>query len=193
MAERPLLRRANPADAESIARLYEQEAQIQERLGGYALAPDFDWTAWVATRLADADHVFFVAQAEGAVIGYLHARLRAGPKTRAPRGRIIGTIKRILKPHQVTRASPAQCADWAIIESLFISPDFRRLGIGTELVDLAREALARLGASNIEISVVAANPPAVAFWSRLGFGDFRLHMVCRLPSGANPKVNGISR
>jgi GNAT superfamily N-acetyltransferase len=83
-------------------------------------------------------------------------------------------------------ASPARLEDWAIIDSLYVVEPERRLGLGRRLVAATRTCLVAQGATRFEISVMAVNETALAFWIRLGFRLFRVHLVGgRDASGAN--------
>jgi ribosomal protein S18 acetylase RimI-like enzyme len=56
----------------------------------------------------------------------------------------------------------------------------RLLGIGSRLVEAAKEDLSSIGVTRIEISVMAVNEAAMAFWSSHGFRAFRAHLSARI-------------
>ena len=50
-----------------------------------------------------------------------------------------------------------------------VSPDYRRRGIGSELVDAALDALKKLGINKVALVVFAKNENGNAFWEKIGF------------------------
>lgn len=50
-----------------------------------------------------------------------------------------------------------------------VSPDYRRRGIGSELVDAALDALKKLGINKAALVVFAKNENGNAFWEKIGF------------------------
>jgi ribosomal protein S18 acetylase RimI-like enzyme len=98
----------------------------------------------------------------------------------------IGDLRRRRKPPP---ASPARFDGWGIIESLYVAEAERRQGLATHLVAAIREELAAMGATRIEISVMVANEPAMAFWCSQGFGRFRVHMIARIENDHQPVTN----
>jgi len=190
----PVIRRGTVADAETVAPLCALEAALQERLGGYSLTEGFDWGAFCAQRLGAPGHVVLVAERDGEVVGYVYGRSRspAGPRRAGirtwPRRMLlaIGELRRRRKPPP---ASPARFDGWSIIESLYVVEAERRRGLATRLVEAVREELAAIGVSRIEISVMAANEPAMAFWSSQGFGQFRVHLIAKIENDHPPVAN----
>lgn len=69
------------------------------------------------------------------------------------------------------RASPAPVFEGAMeiyIDELFVDPDVRRRGLGTELVGAVREWAESLGAARIRAGVLAANEEGLEFWRNVG-------------------------
>lgn len=190
----PVIRRATVADAETIAPLWALEAALQERLGGYSLTEGFDWGAFCAQRLGAAGHVILVAERDGEVVGYVYGRSRsaAGPR---PAG--IGTwLRRMLmaigdlpRRRRLPPASPACFDGWGIIEGLYIVEAERRQRLATRLVASVKRELGAMGVTRIEVSVMVANEPAMAFWASQGFGWFRVHLVAKIENDHPPVTN----
>jgi ribosomal protein S18 acetylase RimI-like enzyme len=61
--------------------------------------------------------------------------------------------------------------DGAYISHVAVSPDARRLGIATALVEAVEEKLTALGVRKSRILVFAENETAKQFWQRRGYGQ----------------------
>jgi ribosomal protein S18 acetylase RimI-like enzyme len=62
-----------------------------------------------------------------------------------------------------------------------VSPDHRRQGIGTALMERAEEGLASLGCPKVNLQVRAGNEAVVRFYETLGYGvEERVSMGKRL-------------
>lgn len=174
-----VVRRATGTDAAAIGQLYALEARLQERLGGYALCDEVNWTGWVAARLAGPGGCFYVACRDGRIVAYCYGRMRlvSGGVRPGLRGWVRQVRQRLGRRHRYAPVSPARLEDWAIIDSLYVVEPERRLGLGRRLVEATRAGLAAQGVTRFEISVMAVNETALAFWTRLGFRSFRVHLV----------------
>ena len=70
---------------------------------------------------------------------------------------------------------------YAYISDLVVLPQYRRRGIGRALLDRA-EALARSsGARILRVGVLAKNEPAARLYRAVGFTDYHLQLLKRLP------------
>ncbi len=172
--KRTRIRRATPADARAIGRLFAQEARLQQQLDGYDLVEGYNWAEWAAATLQRPGHIFFVAEHQGIVVAYVYARLKAPPPG------LLTLARRWIRDLASRPASGAVFKDWGIIDSLFVAASERRRGVARALVERIQQELAARGVKRIEISVVAGNPEAVAFWTALAYRQFRLHLVRRL-------------
>lgn len=70
-----------------------------------------------------------------------------------------------------------QTTSVGVVESLYVVPDRRGEGIGSELLAAAEEALRADGADVIRLDVMAANEAARRFYARHGYGDHRVTMT----------------
>jgi len=55
------------------------------------------------------------------------------------------------------------------IESIFVLPDYRGLGIGDELMRKSLQWMDKMGAGKITVNVAAGNEPAFGFYEKYGF------------------------
>ena len=74
--------------------------------------------------------------------------------------------------HPVLEAPPT-----ARIENLWVDPEFRRQGIATALVQRFRAAAANAGYARCEVSTLARDDQALAFWRAQGFSDLRVALA----------------
>jgi ribosomal protein S18 acetylase RimI-like enzyme len=63
-----------------------------------------------------------------------------------------------------------------IVENLYVSPDVRGQGIGTELLSRAERRLDTRGADAIALNVMATNEPARQFYRERGYSPQRLEL-----------------
>lgn len=66
------------------------------------------------------------------------------------------------------------------IESLAVAPEARGHGVGTALVEAARERFRSQGLEFWSVAVVEANEGAVQLYERAGFGSYYRHLLGRL-------------
>ena len=62
------------------------------------------------------------------------------------------------------------------VDEIGVDRDFRRCGVGRELMDYIREDARRHGLARIELDVWAFNEGAQAFYEELGFSPYRIYM-----------------
>ena len=83
----------------------------------------------------------------------------------------------------VTRVLP----DWphaertiASIAEFYVDPDFRRVSVGSEAIEILLAGHRDRGTYLVEADILRANEPAKAFWYRLGF-ELQFHQTGRKP------------
>ena len=94
-----------------------------------------------------APKAFLVAVIDSKVIGYIMCRIERG-------------ISSFRKPYPVKRGH---------IVSVAVLRDYRRHGIGTQLVKKAMKAMEHYGASEFFLEVRKSNTPAVSAYEKMGF------------------------
>ena len=103
-------------------------------------------TTFFAEVLAGEGNLVLVAEAEGAVIGYLWCQ------ERLPEDSVY-----------------ARAAHTAYINHVSVDPDHRRHGIGRALVEIAVAELKARNAVRIGVDFWSFNGPARSFFTRMGF------------------------
>lgn len=63
----------------------------------------------------------------------------------------------------------AEAIDRLEIVSIAVSPDHRRRGVGTKLMEAAAGEARRRGIDTLQVAVMAGNDDAEAFYRRFGF------------------------
>jgi ribosomal protein S18 acetylase RimI-like enzyme len=107
--------------------------------------------------LEDADHGLFAAETEGQIVGYVHIVVRETPAIP------------IVVPRRL-----------AIVDSLSVRQEVRRMGIGHALMSRAQRWARAQGATEIELTVYEFNEPAVAFYQSLGYETVSRRMTLPL-------------
>ncbi len=94
-------------------------------------------------------------------------------------GIIVGMVSgEPLQVHPVLDQPPT-----AGISDLWVEPGFRRRGVGRELVDTFREAASRAGYPRVELTTLARDGQALAFWRAMGFEDLRVTLSVEATGG----------
>jgi len=139
----PDVRRAQAADQEPVGdlwvRLLDEQDELEDRFGIAEDARerwDNDFPLW----LDDETYRVYVAEVDGEIAGFATAH-RWGP------------------PPIYEESSEVY------LDELYVRPDDRREGIGTQLVDAIHDWTDRMGARRIRLNVLSANEEARAFWA----------------------------
>ncbi len=103
------------------------------------------------SQLASEDTIFYIASRRGVPIGYICAQIQKAPPV-----------------HMIQR--------FGVIDGLFVTDEFRRLGIGSKLVNLAMEWFEERELSMIQLSVASMNEKGIRFWERCGFVEVMRRM-----------------
>jgi len=145
------IRPAVPADAPAISALA-AEVQALHAAAHPAIfkpaGPDTFPAAVIRDRMATAGHRFWVAAAEGEVVGYAYLVAQAEPETA---WRYAGVV--------------------ATLDQMSVAARHRGCGVGAGLVAAVRAAAAALGAPEVRLNVWAFNEGARAFYRRCGFAQ----------------------
>jgi ribosomal protein S18 acetylase RimI-like enzyme len=155
-----LIRLATESDAPSLG-----------RLGALLLKTHYDFDqkrfmapqgnaeegyAWfLNSQLKDKDSVIFLAERDGAIIGYVYARLepRSWKELREPAG---------------------------FIHDVFVDESSRRLGVAQQLMEAAIEWLRAQGAPRVLLGTAEHNTAAQRLFDRLGFRRTMIEMTREL-------------
>ena len=82
----------------------------------------------------------------------------------------------------------------AFIDELYISPGYRRKGIGSKAVEFLEAQAKEMGVHAVHLEVSRDNPAAIELYSRCGYASHDRHLMTKwldpLPSEAPPVVGG---
>jgi ribosomal protein S18 acetylase RimI-like enzyme len=154
------IRAATARDYDALNQIFGQvDALHREYLPHIFQKPDGPARAreYMMDVLADESLGLFVAEAEGAILGFVQITIRDAPPIP------------ILMPRR-----------FAVVENLAVTEDVRRLGIGRALMDHAQHWAEGLGATEIELNVYEFNQTAIRFYRNLGYTPSSRRMSKRL-------------
>lgn len=141
----PDVRRAQPTDQAAVGDLWVQLLDEQERLDDrFGVAEDArdrwdnDFPMW----LEDETYRVYVAESDNDIVGFASAHRWGPPPIYAESSEVY-------------------------LDELYVRPDHRREGQGTQLVNAVRDWSDRIGARRVRLNVLAANEAARAFWTAL--------------------------
>jgi ribosomal protein S18 acetylase RimI-like enzyme len=146
-----IVRRGVEKDGPGLYKAWQQmrehDASLDPRIAMRPVSePEFvrEWRVMLARNQSAA----FVAEADGRIVGFVSGSIENAPPARMP------------ERH-------------ATIGYLYVDPAYRRQGVGRQLFQaMAAWASGHDGVDHFEMTVLAANHAAVAFWQSLGFSPF---------------------
>lgn len=151
-----IVRRAIPTDAPALYDAWEDmrayQASRDSRLVPAPITRD-DFVGAIDAMVTRPGSATFIAEDRGALVGFIRGLIELNQPDRLP------------ERH-------------ATVGYLYVAPTHRRTGLGRVLFDAVTDwARTHEGIEHIEMSVLASDPEAEAFWRSLGFTPFfqRLH------------------
>jgi GNAT superfamily N-acetyltransferase len=143
------IRLAVKADVRGIVQLWTelQEANsiVEPRLSPHRRGPEW-YEEFMEMQLEDSACAVFVAVAGSDVAGYTFGQVMQRPTLRDGR-----------------------CG---FVADLCVREDCRRTGVGTRLYQELKGWFNRRDVTSLEVQVVTQNEAALAFWNKMGFGEF---------------------
>ena len=160
MDDFPDIRRARPDDQEQLGALWqaflEEQATLDSR---FAIAEDAmerwnnDYLLW----LEDETHRIYAAEPEESIVGLVTAHRWGPPPIYEPSSEVY-------------------------LDEIYVAPEARREGIGSQLVAAVRHWAESLGADRLRMRTVAANEAARSFWDRQEATPFSTTFTLELDS-----------
>lgn len=150
-SEHVAIRTASMDDADAVADLWVELARDQRTYGSYLLGqPNRPTIRESIVQRIVADDLL-VAERAGTVVGF-----------------VMCTVE---------RGRYEQDGTTGVIENLYVDPDARREGIGSDLVAAAEGRLADSGATRITLEAMAENDTARAFYAERGYTPHRVELT----------------
>lgn len=154
------IRRADSKDYEIFDAMYgllndlhaETLPEIFQSIPGHLHALEF------YSELMDDPHsALFIAECDGQPAGFVLMKMRANPE------------------------APMMTSRWyAVVDSLFIHPEFRRQGLGEMLMMNGEEWAESQGAESLELNVYDFNTAARGLYEKLGYQTLSRKLLKRL-------------
>jgi ribosomal protein S18 acetylase RimI-like enzyme len=159
------VRLAGVGDAAALAPLFRAEAIEEAKLDSeHSVIEGADWLEYVRQELSRPGSRVFAAEARGGqVIGFVHARLHAGPAR--PRRKPWPVRRRAVVEGELATRN----GQWGSIEHVYVVETERRKGAAAALLAAALEWLAEAGAVSVDAGVAAGNQASVALFGSHGF------------------------
>lgn len=152
----PMLRKATPDDARSLAEL--AESTFRETFGASNAREDMDQhcrahygEAIQAREISDPDRLTLVSADGDRLVGFAQLRWGAAPEC-------------------VKAASPGE------IQRLYVAGNWHGRGVAQELMRACLEAMAARGSDAVWLGVWERNPRAIAFYRKSGFVEVGDHV-----------------
>ena len=108
---------------------------------------------WLTARFRQPSSMGFVAEADGAVVGFLTARIDDWE-----------SVPPVIESRRI-----------GIIDAVYVADEFRRQGIGGQLIDRAIETMRNENAIAVETIYDAWNDASGRAWHRAGFAPWMVH------------------
>jgi GNAT superfamily N-acetyltransferase len=109
---------------------------------------------WLTARFRQPSSMGFVAEADGAVVGFLTARIDDWE-----------SVPPVIESRRI-----------GIIDAVYVADEFRRQGIGGQLIDRAIETMRNENAIAVETIYDAWNDASGRAWHRAGFAPWMVHV-----------------
>ena len=155
-----IIRRANQADLPALGKLGASLLRLHhgldpDRFMAPPVDPEAGYKWFLGTQLKEADAAVFVAERDGAVIGYVYAALepRSWKELRDEAG---------------------------FIHDVVVAEEARRLGIASTLIDKACEWLRSIDAPRVVLWTAEKNEGAQQLFTRVGFRRTMIEMTREL-------------
>jgi PhnO protein len=150
-----IVRAGRRDDAADAARLWVQSAEEHTAHDPvYTTSPGAEKTMrrFLADLTSSSHSFLFVAVLDDETIGFISGDLREGSPTFHPK-------------------------TWASVDDVYVTPEYRSLGVGRALLDNVESWAHGKGASGISLQVAAANERGRSFYQRLGFREVSIYEV----------------
>ncbi|RLI12013.1 hypothetical protein DRO33_03160 [Candidatus Bathyarchaeota archaeon] len=152
-----LVRPARPEDLEVLVSFW-SDMSSDPAVSGLIYPPTEEnkrkWRSWVLKVMEEDERQVIVTELDSRVVDFILFRVREGP---------------LWSPHRI-----------AVIHDLYVEPGSRRKGVASRLVEKALSVMKSRGATLVLVTALVSNRPALAFYRRMGFREYRLTFAMEL-------------
>ncbi|MDH4213000.1 MAG: GNAT family N-acetyltransferase [Candidatus Thorarchaeota archaeon] len=151
-------RRVSKSDVDAIVDLWMDSSTYHKELDSrLAVRPDAakHVRAFFSKLITDEINYFAVASVNNTIIGYICVLIQERP------------------PTHFEKTS-------GFIDGLYVRPDYRRQGVGSELYQMALKWLKEHHIESIRLTVSSKNSIGQAFWNRQGFSELMYLMLATI-------------
>jgi len=149
-------RPATPEDVPAVLPMVRQICELHRQWDPARYTPAGDpadrYEGWLRQRAIDPRSVFHVAQQSNRLVGF-----------------IVGTLEKEIPVYSLK--------EYGFIHDLWIEPDVRGQGAGSQLAQAAIDAFARIGVKQIRLDTASANDAARKLFARYGFRPSTIQML----------------
>ena len=119
------------------------------------MRPDAEATLlkWLNSRFRQPATIGFVAETDGRIVGFLTARIDDWE-----------SVPPVIESRRI-----------GIIDAVYVADEFRRQGIGTQLIERAIDVMRNANAVAVETIYDAWNDASAGAWHRAGFAPWMVH------------------
>jgi GNAT superfamily N-acetyltransferase len=145
-----LVRRAKRSDIDGILEVWKEHMDFHSEIYPlFARAEDghVRFAEFLSKHWNDPDWALFVADEEGAIVGYCLATILDYPPV-------------------------FHIRNFGFIQDMAVSAEFRRRGIGTELLERLVVWFKEQGVRRVELQALIGNEVSQSFWSKRGFAQY---------------------
>ena len=103
---------------------------------------------FVLENMSKEDSIVYIAESNGEVVGYILSMVQDYPP--------VFEIKK-----------------YGVICDLAVASEYRRIGIGMHLVNIAMAWFVKKGMNRAEIAVAVTNEISTSFWNKMGFKPYK--------------------
>ena len=154
------IREAMPSDVPGLQALWIEFMDYHSHLDpAYTRSEEAvtNWVTYVNSKFEDESSALFVAIDVGSLVGYAGAVVREYPP--------VWTVRK-----------------FGFIEEIAVTGDFRRHGIGRQLLAVAEEWLLAQGVKKIEVKIDTANTASQGLFRSQGFMDHTETLIKNYPA-----------
>lgn len=145
---------ATVKDIDEIISLWNESRLYHEELDSRLAMVDnahLEVRDYYLKQLSSEDAVFYIASTNGVSIGYICAQIQKAPP--------VQKVQR-----------------FGYIDGLYVRSGYRRMGVGTGLVGLAKGWFKEREISMVQLTVASRNQVGMRFWEQCGFTEIMKRM-----------------